>query len=128
MDVTQSLDSLRQEVEGCDLVAFADLSSGMVLCHSAATPPPQEELDALCGAATELLTGDVAKGAGAAAGASDEDHATKALVATGEEVRLYIRAEAEKPEALICVCSPEGDLVRILDCARSTLDSIVASG
>ncbi len=47
MDVTEILNEMRIEASGCELVAFADLSSRMMLCVSPAGQRPQEELDVL---------------------------------------------------------------------------------
>ena len=44
MDVAEALDKLRAEVTGCELAAFTDLSSKMVLCVSSVGRRAQEEL------------------------------------------------------------------------------------
>ncbi|MEM9970415.1 MAG: hypothetical protein AAF762_04890 [Pseudomonadota bacterium] len=124
MDVSKALDDMRSEVAGCDLVAFADLSSQMVLCTSSATKRAQEEIDALTGAASLTLEGAVADGAGALTGGAP----ATAVTMTQADLHVFLRNPAAANEALICVCAPDADVSKIVDCGRATLDRIVAQG
>ena len=127
MDVTEALDALRSQMSGCSLVAFADLNSKLVLCTSSATRLPQEELDHLSQTAHLVLEGAVAEGAASvwaetAAGAP----AGTAMLLSESEARVFLRAEGDSSEALVCVCAPDADLEKVVDCGRSTLKSILA--
>lgn len=47
MTIQTQLDQLRQNAAGCQLTAFGDLSSKLILRSSAAAPCPREVLDSL---------------------------------------------------------------------------------
>jgi hypothetical protein len=127
MSVSEALDSLRSEIPECSLVAFADLSSKIVLTASAAMKPAREELDALSAAAHLALDGAVAESAAAVWSSSAADAtAETAMLLSANEARVFMRSPGENPEALICVCAPDCDLERVVDCARTTLTRIVS--
>ena len=124
MSVSDALDTLRSEIPGCSLVAFADLSSKIVLTASSATNPAREELDALSAAAHLVLDGAVADGAAPVWG--QETAAATAMLLSGSEARVFMRSPGANPEALICVCAPDCNLEMVVDCARETLKRIIA--
>lgn len=129
MDVTETLDAMRSDLPGCSLVAFTDLGSKLVLCSSAAFKPAQEELDRLSEIAQTVLDGAVAEGASMALASDDGDaRAGVAMLVSGNEARVFLRAPGKAAEALVCVCAPDTDLRKVVDCGRATLDGIVASG
>ena len=125
MDVAEALDTLRQDADGCDLVAFADLASGMVLRVSSARRHPQEELDVLPGLALSVFGSPIAEGAAALL---DGANPGTAITVTSVDARLYMRAPSPATEALICVCAPGSDLAQVLDCSKTALGRIVALG
>ena len=116
---------MRGSVPGCTLVAFADLSSGMVLCTSAAAKRPQEELDALSTQATEMLSGAAAQSATALL---EEERATLAVALTPRDMHVVCRAEGSGDEVLICLCAHGTDLSQVVDSARSALAGIAGQG
>ncbi|MEO9823208.1 MAG: hypothetical protein ABJF50_02190 [Paracoccaceae bacterium] len=124
MSVSEALDALRSEIPGCSLVAFADLSSKIVLTSSSATNPAREKLDALSAAAHLVLDGAIAEGAVPIWG--DQNTAETAMLLSSSEARVFMRSPGENPEALICVCAPDCNLEVVMDCARSTLKRIVS--
>lgn len=123
MSVSDALDELRAEIPGCSLVAFADLSSKIVLTASAATNPAREELDALSMAAHLALDGSLAQGAAPVLGGESSG---TAMLLSASEARVFMRSPGENPEALICVCAPDCNLEVVVDCARTTLNRIVS--
>ena len=123
MSVSDALDELRAEIPGCSLVAFADLSSKIVLTASAATNPAREELDALSMAAHLALDGALAQGAAPVLGGESSG---TAMLLSASEARVFMRSPGENPEALICVCAPDCNLEVVVDCARTTLNRIVS--
>lgn len=126
MSVTEALDAMRSELSGCSLVAYTDLSSGLVLSTSAISQPGQEELDKLSGAAKLSLAGALAEGASAVWAATDPTApAETAMLLTDAEARVFIRSPGEAPEALICICAPNSDLNALVDCGRATLTRIL---
>ena len=125
MSVSDALDALRAEIPGCSLVAFADLSSKIVLTSSSATNPAREMLDALSVAAHLVLDGDVAASAASIFG-NEDAAAETAMLLSPSEARIFMRSPGENPEALICVCAPDCNLDVVVDCARTTLKRIVS--
>ena len=124
MDVTKVLDGLRADVEGCDLAAFADLNTRMILCVSSTSRHAQEELDALTETAATVLDGSVAEGAKALL--SDQTALT-AMTFTQVDARIYLRASASDSEALICLCAPDVDLVKSVNRGTLALTEIMAT-
>lgn len=125
MSVSDALDALRLEIPGCSLVAFADLSSKIVLTASSETNPARETLDALSAAAHLVLDGPIADGAAPVWGDPDSA-AAMGMLLSSSEARVFMRSPGENPEALICVCAPDCDLELVVDCARTTLKRIVS--
>ncbi|NNJ67382.1 MAG: hypothetical protein HKP54_05025 [Boseongicola sp.] len=123
MDVTEALDRFRADAEGCDLVAFADLNTSMILCVSASTRHAQEELDALTEAASAVLDGAVAEGALNLIGGSKPQ---TAITMTPVDVRVYLRTSKAHSEALICLCAPDADLAKVVALGTAALASIMA--
>lgn len=122
MDVTEVLDGLRADVEGCDLAAFADLHTSMILCVSSSTRHAQEELDALTETAAAVLDGAVAEGAQTFL---DGAKAQTAITMTPVDVRVYLRASQSQSEALICLCAPDADLAKVVARGTATLTTIM---
>ncbi|WP_413718020.1 hypothetical protein [Silicimonas sp. MF1-12-2] len=127
MDVTETLDAMRSELPGCSLIAFTDLGSKLVLCSSSAGKPAQEELDSLSELAQTVLDGIVAEGAAPVLENGDGDRrAGTAMLLSGTDAKVFLRAPGDAAEALVCVCAPEADLRKVVDCGRSALDTIVS--
>lgn len=124
MDVTEALDNLRAEVAGCQLAAFTDLSSKMVLCFSAGGRRAQEELDELSAIAVTVLDGPVAEGAQYLL---ENRKPASAMTITKVDLRVFLRSPRSENEALICVCSPQTDIATVVDRGQSALDQIVAA-
>ncbi|MGB3147870.1 MAG: hypothetical protein WBA91_08960 [Paracoccaceae bacterium] len=115
--VTGELDALKERFPACETLAFADLSTGMVLVTNSDTPLERRGLDQLCGEA-ELLLG------GAGSRPLGEKPAAMALVSSQDRVRLFLRAGQEPNDALCCVVTPELDLAAFLPAADATLQKI----
>lgn len=126
MNVTDELDEMRTGLAGCSLVAFADLSSQLVLCTSAVSKPVQEELNALSQAADLALNGAVAESASGVWSDNAEPPAETAMLLTGSEARVFLRAPGNPNEALVCVCAPDVPLDTVVNSGRNTLDRIQA--
>lgn len=127
MNITTELDKVRTAVPGCLTVAYADLSSGLVLSVSAARRQRQETLDELCATASALLDGAAAERAaddllGAVTGIDE------ALRLTPGETLAVLRSEADPVEAICCVGTGEMDVARLVRHARAALSRIGAAG
>jgi len=125
MDVTKALDTLRAEAPGCALVAFTDLSTGLVLSSSAAGAVGQEELDVLALAAQDVLLGTVGEGAQALFAGGTEMPPGTGITLTRKEARVYLRSPAGGFEALACLCAPGADLGTVAARGRETLEAIL---
>lgn len=118
------LEALRTGVPGCQMVAFADLSAGLVLSVSVARKRPQEELDALCSAASDILDGAQAQSAARAlAGPVD-----LAVALHAGRTLAVLRSPTDPVEALICTGTPEMRPAEALAGARRTLAAIGVAG
>lgn len=119
--VVDELDALHGRFDACDTLAFADLSTQMILVTNTDTSYRRETLDALCaeaaltlGAEKKLPFGDVASKA--------------AFVASKDQMRIYLRAADEPTDVLCCVCKTDVDLDAFLKDARPCLDKISSGG
>jgi hypothetical protein len=125
MDVTEILDKLRVDLSGCDLVAYADLSSGMVLCTSSAVKRPQEDIDALSIVASAVMKGPLVEGA---ASLLADGTPELAIAASASDLRVYLRAAPTSEEILMCVCAPDADVANAVSLGRDALAQIAAAG
>lgn len=105
--VQTALNALCDQFDGCDTVAFADLSTRMVLVTNSQTPESQDTLNALCQEADQLLQGG-----------------NQALVGTSTQLRLFVRATAEPSDALCCVCDISTDVAALLPALQTCLEGI----
>ncbi|WP_322890442.1 MULTISPECIES: hypothetical protein [unclassified Yoonia] len=115
--VADALDRLHDRYPGCETLAFADLSTNMVLITNSNTTFRREGLDSLCSEAALAFGTDGTRTIGDAA-------AMTAFVATRDQLRIYIRDAREPHDALCCVCSHEVAVDSFLKDARACLHEI----
>jgi hypothetical protein len=115
--IAATLDKLHDRYPGCETLAFADLSTQMVLITNAKAIFRREALDAL-GAEAALVLGT--NGGLAIGGAM----AMTAFVATRDHLRIYLRSARDPNDALCCVCAADTDIDSFLTEARACLDRI----
>ncbi len=120
MSLSDDLDSLRASFAACETVAFADLSSRMVLVTSSERKLRQEALDALCEEAGLLFEGPK----GGAPIFSSDDGADTAIFATQDGVDVFLRATSEPTDVLCCRCGAEIDVAAFITEARAQLEKI----
>lgn len=118
MSVVDELDKLRATLPGCTLVAFGDLEARIVLCASAPEKRPQEELDALCMAASTALDGGFAVPLSDALGGS---RLTQAVTVKPGEIQLFLRSHLDANDALFCTFADQTDIREIVSAGRSAL-------
>jgi len=113
--VVEELDALRGAFAGCETLAFADLSTRMILVTDTSANLPRETLDGLCAEAAMMLgaNGKVALG---------ETPSDAALVASKDAMRVFLRAASEPNDVLCCICAPELDVEAFLVDARDRLN------
>ena len=124
MSIAERLNAFRFEVPGCESVAFADLSSGLVLCASSEGKKPQEWFDQMCAAAQEMLDGALARETSALASRSATPGAQQAIHIADGELRLFLRSETAPNEALCCVCITEVSVDLLIQRAVALLHEI----
>ena len=115
--VVDELDQLRDTIPGCQMVAFADMSTHMILVTDSGTSHPREVLDALCDEAAALLG---TKGAPALGDQPSE----AAVWATQASLRVFLRAPDEPNDVLCCVCAPNVNVGKLMAGAGACLDRI----
>lgn len=105
------------------LVAFADLSSRMILTSAGPMSTTQEHMDRLCNQARTCFDDPMFSLSVEAFG---EPHAAMVMGPTG--LRLFLRSESEPADALCCICDPGIDLPAFVATIRETLEGITAGG
>ena len=115
--VVDALDALQGNFAGCETLAFADLSTQMILVTNTDASARRETLDMLCSEAAMTLgtKGKIAIGS---------DLNATAIVASQDQMRVFLRAPQEPTDVLCCVCQPNFDLAYFLPAARACLEQI----
>lgn len=121
MSVADTLDRLRTAAPECSMAVFCDLDSQLVLRTSAAAATHQETLDELCRQATRCFAAadHVDTGQQGRAGRADE-----AIVLTGGDTRVFLRARGGGGDAICCVGGPASDPFQMVECARAALGEL----
>lgn len=123
MGVTESLGAVVKAFPQARLVAFADLSSRMILTSAGPMSTTQEHMDRLCNQARTCFDDPMFSLSVEAFG---EPHAAMVMGPTG--LRLFLRSESEPADALCCICDPGIDLPAFVATIRETLEGITAGG
>ena len=123
MGVPESLGAVVKAFPQARLVAFADLSSRMILSSSGSLGATQEYLDKLCDQARSSFDDPLFSLSVEAFG---EPHA--AIVMGPEALRVFLRSDTEPADALCCICDHAIDLPAFVTKIRDTLDSITHGG
>ena len=123
MGVPESLGAVVKAFPQARLVAFADLSSRMILSSSGPLSTTQEYLNKLCDQARFSFDDPLFSLSVEAFG---EPHA--AVVMTPDALRVFLRSDTEPADALCCICDHAIDLPAFVTKIRDTLDSITHGG
>lgn len=123
MGIADDLGAVVKAFPQARLVAFADLSSRMILTSAGPLSMTQEHLDRLCNQARASFDDPLFS---LSVGAFGEPHG--AVVMGPDGLRLFIRSEAEPADALCCICDPGIDLGAFVPKIRETLESITHAG
>ncbi|MFQ1701034.1 hypothetical protein ACJ5NV_10600 [Loktanella agnita] len=119
--VMEALDTLEGKFAECETLAFADLSTQMILVTNTTTQLRREALDKLCSEAALALGTDKKVPFGQKPGGA-------AIVAGKGEIKIFLRASHEPTDVLCCVCSAGLDIDTFLEDARPCLDKISSGG
>lgn len=123
MGVTESLGAVVKAFPQARLVAFADLSSRMILSSAGTLSTTQEHLDKLCDQARASFDDPLFSLSVEAFG---EPNA--AVVMGPENLRFFLRSETEPADAMCCICDHGIDLPAFVAKIRTTLESITHAG
>ena len=119
MGVIDSLGALVKAYPQARVVAFADLSSNMILASQGQQMVTQEYLERLCKEARSSFDDPLFS---LTLEAFSEPHA--AILLGDTEVKVFMRSETEPADALCCICQHGIDLGGFVEKLRETLDSI----
>jgi hypothetical protein len=109
-----TLRHLRRRLADCELVLYADISSGTVLAADSRLVYPQENLDTISDCARAFLS---------APRLASHDLTSEAVFQTPTATRVFMRARADENEALVAVCGPRTDLAHVLQEMSAALDA-----
>lgn len=109
------LDSLAERHPDCLIAAFADISVGVTLRTAASNDVPREALDELCAEAALTLGQNDSSELGIAP-------SNLAIKSVENAIFVYMRAEAEPDDALICMCRNTIALDAFLHDARAAFE------
>mgnify|MGYP007055210763 CR=1 FL=1 len=125
MNIAERLDTIRQTTPGCELIAFGDLGTRLVLRSSAVSQPPQEYLDQLCAQADH---GFGLQDALASQVSPHPDITPEVMVITAQAGRIYIRSQNADQntasDAILCVCDCEITAKSLIDPAINLLNDL----
>jgi hypothetical protein len=123
LGVSESLGAVVKAFPQAKLVAFADLSSRMILSSSGTLSTTQEHLDRLCDQARASFDDPLFSLSVEAFG---EPHG--AIVMGPDTLRVFLRSDTEPADALCCICDHSIDLPAFVSKIRDTLESITHGG
>lgn len=124
MNIVERLDCVRQEFPECQIVAYADLSTNMILSTSTAMELRQEYVESLCDSAVDALGGQSSLPLQGALGEGGDADVFQVIIIDPTEVHIFLRSTTSPMDALCCVCSPLINLGAFLTGARLQLDEI----
>ena len=99
MTLSDRLDEMREALPGCSLVSLGDLQTGLALRCSSTGHYKQDYLDTLLAQAMQCFA------ACDAVAAPDRPSGDSAIVATPDDVRIYVRSARCRSDVLCFVCA-----------------------
>jgi hypothetical protein len=123
MGIADNLSAVVKTFPQARLVAFADLSSRMILSSAGPLSMTQEHLDRLCDQARATFDDPLFSLSVEAFG---EPHGS--VILGLDSVRLFLRSDSEPADALCCICDHGIDLAAFVPKIRETLESITHGG
>lgn len=127
MAVRDRLDDLRSGFPGCSIVAFADLSTGMVFAASTREKTTQEKLDALCAKARSALSGPISARL-ADQVFQDGDAPSQAVIFDTASMVCFLRSDTAANEALCLVCDHPAPVAAMMARGAEVLATLSAEG
>lgn len=118
--------AFRDRFPDCVVVAFADLSTGMVLAASTEEKTTQEKLDALCEEAFGHLVGSASMAVATEFGSGDAPWPRSLIIASERCLSCLLHAHPPAQEALCLILRDHEALEHVLKDAGALLDRIAA--
>ena len=122
MTIAERMQTVREAFPECRLIAFADLSAGMVLSVSAETSQLQEEMNALCATAVDAFSGASTEHLSPFFQKGSVTGLYEVIIMEPSEVGVFLRSLNQPNDAFCCVCTPGIPLVEFLPKARAALE------
>jgi len=107
--VQKALNAVCETFAGCETLAYADLSTQLVLATNETSGETRDALNALCAEAMAFL---------------EDGHI--GVVGTDQGFRLFFKDPKEPTEGLICLCALSADLANLMPAAQQCLADIAA--
>lgn len=109
--VQKALNAICETFDGCETLAYADLSIQLVLATNETSDKTRDDLNDLCAEAMLFLKeGNIG------------------VVGTQSGFRLFFKDPDEPTEGLICLCTLGADLVTLMPAAQKCLADIASGG
>ncbi|MEM6940258.1 MAG: hypothetical protein AAF943_04650 [Pseudomonadota bacterium] len=102
--VQKALNAVCEAFEGCDTLAYADLSTKLVLATNESTELPRDALNTLCEDATVLLS-----------------EGFTCVIGTEAGFRIFLRDPVETTDGMICLCARSADIEALLPAVKDCL-------
>ncbi len=114
MTLSDRLDTLRREVPGCTLVSFGDIATGLALRTSASKQHKQDYLEEILNqAARNFALSDSAM-----------QGSDRVVVATPDEVRIFVRSSEGNTDVVCCVCQSAMEVGHVTRSAQKILSEM----
>ncbi len=114
MSLTDRLDEFRCGVPGCTLVSFGDITTRVALRTSALRQHKQDYLEEILEqAARTFALSDIST-----------QGSDLAMVATPDEVRIFVRCTDGNPDVVCCVCDSAAQADHVAGLARNVLSEM----
>lgn len=121
MGLVENLAATCKDFPQARVVAFADLSSSMILASQGRANVTQEHLNKLCRQARASFDDPLFSLSVEAFGEPNG-----AVVMDQDSVRVFLRSESDPADAICCICDHGIDLAAFVARVRKTLDQLDA--
>lgn len=124
MPVTDDLAAFRKQVHGCYAVAFADMSTEMVLATDAIDPLGQEVWDQIAAFARAQLGANAAQDGAVAVGGQA---LTYAILTDQDETCVIVRSRLDSDFVICGLTAIAADIAQFLNAGQDLVDRLAAN-
>ncbi|SEL90419.1 hypothetical protein SAMN05443999_109119 [Roseovarius azorensis] len=122
MKIQDHLDQLRKSSFGCNLAAFGDISSGLILRSSSDRPCPRELLDSLCEDAIRCFA--LADRHSRPEGTESDVYGASVISFTARRSHVFARNDTETDDVVCAIIEQAQAIDPVLRAARETAEKI----